>query len=353
MQGNEPVNEPWYCTREDVKSSLDVKLTARSDVQVDAAIESASRTIDKATHRKFFPSKGTRYLDWPAKPGSYSWRLWLGQHELASTSAAVVTSGGNTLSSTDYWFRPDDGPPFTRLELDKDSAASFGQGSTEQRDIAIASDWFGYSADTQPAGALAEALDTSETSVDVTDSSVVGVGDLITVDSERMIVTGKQMLTSGQSLQADIDAQAKTVTVAVTTGTGFHVGEVLLLDSERMLVVDIAGNNLTVKRAWDGTVLAAHTGSTIYAARTLTVERGSVGTTTAAHDTAAAVTRNRPPAPITALCRALSVDQVLQELGGYSRTVGSGDNEREASGRALAQAWKRADSYRRQRQGAI
>jgi hypothetical protein len=122
-----------------------------------------------------------------------------------------------------------------------------------------------------------------------------------------------------------VSALASDVTIAVTTGTSYTVGEILLLDSERMLIVDIAGNNLTVKRAWDGTVLAAHTGSTIYAPRRLTVTRGAVGTTAATHSNGAAITRHVVPGLIKELCVAEALNTLLQETGGYSRVIGTGN----------------------------
>jgi hypothetical protein len=136
-----------------------------------------------------------------------------------------------------------------------------------------------------------------------------------------------------------VSALASDVTIAVTTGTSYAVGEILLLDSERMLIVDIAGNNLTVKRAWDGTVLAAHTGSTIYAPRRLTVTRGAVGTTAATHSNGAAITRHVVPGLIKELCVAEALNTLLQEGGGYSRVFGPGagiirgDGQRHSPGR--------------------
>jgi hypothetical protein len=108
------------------------------------------------------------------------------------------------------------------------------------------------------------------------------------------------------------------------------------LDSERMLIVDIAGNNLTVKRAWDGTVLAAHTGSSIYAPRTLTVTRGALGTTAAIHTTAAAITCHVVPGLVRELCIAEATNLLLQGASGYARTIGAGDYTKESSGTGLA-----------------
>lgn len=254
---------PVYCTRQDVKRALDVHETARSNGQVDRAVEAASRTIEGVLHRRFYPQLDTRFFDWPNPQRARPWRLWLDQHELISVT--TLTAGGVTIAPSDFFLEPNGtGPPFTRLEIDLDSPAAFNSGGSHQRAIGVTG-VYGYTVDEAPVGVLAEPLDASETGVDVTDSAQIGVGDLIKVDGERMLVTGRSMLTTGQTLQTPLTASNANVTVAVTTGSAYSVDEVILLDSERMLIVDIAGNQLTVKRAWDGSVLAAHTGSTIFA----------------------------------------------------------------------------------------
>jgi hypothetical protein len=336
----------WYTTREDVKSALDFKETARNDAQVDRAIEAASRSVEGLLHRRFYPEIATRYFDWPNQQYARSWRLWLGSNELISVTSVV--SGGSTLSGSGYFLRASDDlpePPYDSLELLLSSNTTFGGGSTHQKDIAITG-LYGYRDDSVPAGALAEALDSSETGVDVTDSSLIGVGHLIKVESERMTVTGKTMLDTGVNIDAgdSLTASAADVSITMSTSTSAPVaGEVILIGSERMLVVDVAGLVLTVKRAWDGSVLATHAAnSDIYAPRTLTVVRGALGTTAAAHNTALAITRADYPGPVVSLCVAESVVQLLNESSGYARTAGSGDNAREAAGRALAEARKMA-----------
>jgi len=336
----------WYTTREDVKSALDFKETARNDAQVDRAIERASRTIEGLLHRRFYPEISTRYFDWPNHQYARPWRLWLGSNELISVTSVVT--GGTTLSTSDYFLRRADDlpePPYDSLELLLSTSATFGGGSTHQKDIAVAG-LFGYRDDPVPAGALAEALDSSETGVDVTNSALIGVGHLIKVESERMTVTGKTMIDTAVNIDAgdSLTASAADVSITMSTATAAPVaGEVILIGSERMLVIDVAGLVLTVKRAWDGSVLATHAGSAdIYAPRTLTVVRGALGTTAAAHDTATAITRQDYPGPVVSLCVAESVVQLMNESSGYARTAGSGDNAREAAGRALFEVRKMA-----------
>lgn len=333
------VSRPTYCTREDVTASLDVKTTARMNAEVDRAIESASDTIDGGTsriagclHRRFYPELRTMTFDWPDESRSRSWRLWLNQHELISVTS--ISSGGVALTAGQYFLRPDDGPPRTHVEIDLADDGAFEGGDTHQRAISITG-WYGHSDVTASAGALAEQLDASETAVDVTNSAAVGVGDLLQVDTERMLVTEKALLDTGQNLSGQVGASTADTTIAVASGAAFSVGEVILLDAERMLIVDIAGNTLIVKRAWDGSVLAAHNGSDIYAPRTLTVVRGSVGSTAATHESAAAVRRQVYPPLVRELARAEAINTVLQGLSGYARTIGSGESERAAPGAGL------------------
>jgi hypothetical protein len=155
----------------------------------------------------------------------------------------------------------------------------------------------------------------------------VGVGSILRVDSERMIVTDRQQLTTGQVLGAPgLTAQANSVAVPVANGALFARDEVILIDAEKLLITDIAGNNLVVRRGWDGTVLAAHTaGATIYAPRTLTVTRGVLGTTADTHANASPVYRWEPPGPVRQLVIAEAINSLTTEASGYSRALRSGE----------------------------
>lgn len=320
--------EPVYATREDVMRALDSKLTARNAAQIDRALQSASRDVDALCHRRFYPEQDTRSWDWPDSQQGTSWRLWLDDSELISVT--TLTSGGTTIAASDYFLEPNrSGPPYNRVEIDLGSSAAFGGGSTHQRDITITGLW-GYKNDETTAGALAaEVSSTSATTVSVNGAAAatLGVGSVIRVDSERMLVTGRAMADTTQNLGTDIDQQLKTVTIPVASGAAFTTDEVILIDGERMLIVDIAGNNLIVKRAWDGSANAAHTsGADIYALRSLTVERGALGTTAATHSNGAAVTRWDPPAPVRLLTIAEAINTVTMEQAGYSKVLRTGES---------------------------
>lgn len=319
-----------YATREDVKSALDIKMTARNDAQVDRALEAASRSVEGFLHRSFAPTLATRYFNWPNLQRARSWRLWLLNDDLISVTS--LAAGGITIPEADFFLEPvNEGPPYDSIEIDMDSSSAWSTDGTHQRSIVVTGLW-GDSDNNTLVGTLAEALDASETAVGVDGATAaqIGVGSLLKADSERMLVTERSTLTTGQTLQSAIDALDNDVTVQVTDGTDFAVGEIILLDSERMKIVDIAGNNLTVIRAWDGSVLTSHTGSTVYAYRTLTVTRGVLGTQSAAHDSGAGVYRWDVPGPVRELTLAEAVNNLLQATAGYARTAGSGDNEREA-----------------------
>lgn len=334
----------WYCTREAVKSATDSAETARNNAQLDRLIDASSRSIEQQMmHRKFYPTVATRRFAYPTEYTNPNrrWRVWLDEHELISVTS--ITSFDTVIPSTDYFLEPvNDGPPYTHVEIDLDSTSYFGHGTTHQRELVIVGT-FGACEDTAPAGALAAAIATTTApTCNVTDSALIGVGSLIKVDSERMIVTGRSMLTSGQTLQTALTASLANQTVVVTTGSAFFVGETILLDAERMLIEEIAGNNLIVRRAWDGSTLAAHTAPTIYVPRTLTVERGALGTTAATHASAAAVTVHTVPALINQLCIAEVITALQQESFAYGRVVGSGDGQREAEALGLEDLRERA-----------
>lgn len=326
----------WYCTREDVTRTLDVKTTARSFGQVDQAIEAASRSIESLCHRKFYPLYATKYFDWPNYQYADVFRLWLDGQELISLTSLSIDSEILADDEDLYFLEPaDEGPPYDSVELNTGTSAVFSSGSTHQRAIAVTG-LFGYTNNESQPATLSENLDSTETAVDVSVGSI-GVGSIIRIDSERMIVTGKRFIDTTVNLATPMTASNSNDTVAVADGTLFAIDEVLTLDSERMLIVDIVGNNLIVKRAWDGSTLATHTGSDIYAQRTLDVQRGALGTTAATHASASTVYKYEVPAGIRTLCIAEAISTIQQEQAGYARTIGSGEGQAEASGKGLKQ----------------
>lgn len=309
----------WYITREQLKTALGISSSGHIDAQLDRAIEAASRAVEGYLHRRFYPEVATRYFDWPNTQYARTWRLWLDENEVISLTS--LTSGGEALSASDYFLEPvNSGPPFESIEVDLDSQSSFGQGNTgtHQRKIA-ATGTFGYQETWSPAGNLAEALDASETGVQVTDSSALGTGSLLKVESEYMLVTGFNQLSTGDANTTALTASVADDVVNVTSGAAFFAGEVITLGSEQMLIESITGNSLIVKRAFNATTLATHAmTTTIYAPRDLVVTRGALGTTAATHNTALSVSVFVFPGGVNALTAMYAIRQYMGESSGYS-----------------------------------
>lgn len=303
---------PVYATRRRVQRALDIAATAREAWQIDDALQSASRSIDGQCHRVFYPWTGTRTYDWPNEQTAASWRLWLDDHELLSVTS--LSSGGAAITS--FLLRPDWGPPFTYLELDRSTVGGFTTGPSPQRSISITGLW-GYDLNEAAAGALVGGLSSSATSVAVSDASRTGAGSLIRVGTERMVCTDAAMSTTGLTLVSGGTTASNADVVLTLSGPGIVTDEVLGIDGERMLAVDVVGSTVTVRRGWDGSVLATHSPvAPVNALRTLVVERGALGTTAASHNNADPVVRQVFPGPVVNYAVALAlVDMGLEQRG--------------------------------------
>jgi hypothetical protein len=327
-------------TRERVTDALDIDHTAYRGPQVDQALDAASREIELGLHwAHFHPVIATRLFDWSNLQHAEPWRLWLDDQPLVSVTS--MTSGGVTVDPADLVLEPvNAGPPYTRVEMDLAGSSSFDSGSTRQQSVAITGLW-GHRVTELAAGALAAALvDTTGTTVDLTRGDVAGIGSLLRVDTERMAVTGRTWLDTTANLNGDLTA-ADNATLLVPSAGTYWPGERLMLGAEEMRVRAQTAAGVVVQRATGGTVLAAHTGAVdIYAQRRYTVTRGAEGTTAATHLLAAAAVVWQAPAPVEALCVALAMNQVEQELGAYRREVTAPGGA--APGGSLGDLWMRA-----------
>lgn len=281
------VNQPCYCTREMVRRALDVKQASYTNEQVDRAICSAADAVEDTTGRRFYTQYKTNKWDWPNFQYAYPWRVWLDKNELAAPATSIVSGTflqvPVTIPISAVIFQPvNEGPPFTSIQLRRDLNYSFGNNTTPQLDIAITGP-FGYWMQTRAAGSAASAIGLNDLTIQVSDGVSIGVGDVAMIDSESMIVTDSDFIDTGISYSG-LSTQSKAdKIVGVVDGTKFTKGEVLQVDTEWLLIENIIGNNLVVNRGWDASVLAAHTGGTIWARRVLSVIRGALGTTAAAH----------------------------------------------------------------------
>lgn len=326
------VTRPCYATREAVAEATSVTATARLYREIDRAVVAAADEVDRLCHRTFTPVFGTRQFDWPTRRRSTPWRLWLDDQQLITLTAAAV--GGQPLDVADLVLYPASGPPYSHVEVNLSSSASWIGGGTWQQTVTLTG-WWGYRDDHTGAGNLAAAAPTDATEIAVSDPVAVGVGDLIRVDDERMLVVDRRVTTTGQTLGAALAAQAGSKLVQVDNPALFTPGETIYVDGERMRVDDITSSGLVVERARDGTIAAHSVGAEVQSARTLLVARGWAGTTPAAHTSGAAVSRHVPPPLAARYTQAAAEVTVAQQQAAWARTVGSGESERQASGAGL------------------
>lgn len=342
-----------YASEEDVKDALDILETARAGSQIRRVLRSATDSVEGLLKRRFYPEIRTQTFPWydPLGATDLPWTLWLDEHELISVTSVTTGEDAQAITAGQYLLKPDDGPPYTRIELDSEGSAEFVTRAAYQDSVTIAGS-YGYWAEYEPGGALVGSVNASVTALDVSDGSRVGVGDLLRIGTEHIVVTGRSFKNSTETLTADVTS-ASTASISVTDGTAFHSGELLLVGSERMLIVDIAGNNLIVKRGWDGSALEAHANlDAVYVSRTLSVVRGALGTTAASHTDADSISRFFVPALIQDLTIAEAMAQLLQERTAYARTIGKGDQESEVRGVGLADLRDRAVSMYGRKKGA-
>ena len=312
-----------YCTRQQVQDALAQADTFRTNTRIDAAIRAGARQVHAVTHRRFYPTTCTRYPEVKDNTGPV---LWLDADYKEMISVASFTVDDEELTEgTDFFLRPDDGPPYTSLKLIDQSSAAF---STLDRGMVLTGEQ-GASGATRPAGSLDGAISSSQTTVTCSDSTLIGVGDLLTVGSERLNVVGQGYgAVSGCTVSGSVAASVGARTVTVSDGTLLHGGERIAVGSERMFVESIAGNVLTVRRSELGSQLAAHADTDqVLAERVLTVERGVTGSTAASHSDDATILANNPPALVKEAALAYSLVNLEQSKAAYGRVSGSGDSQ--------------------------
>lgn len=203
-------------TRAAVKLALGIAaaVTANDD-EIDRAIRDATQSIrDAIGGRRIIPQIATRYYS--ARSGGA-----LLVDPFVSITSIKTDDDGNrvyetTWATTDYDLEPanavSDGMPYTSFATTPDGAYSF---PSYARGVQIIGQW-GFPETTELSGSLLnEAVDLTETAIDV------------------------------------------------DTGTHFQAGQIIKVDSEWMHVDSISSNTLTVVRAFNGSTAATHTDDTI------------------------------------------------------------------------------------------
>lgn len=326
-----------YATRADIMTATDIKLTQDNVRHIDSALEAAAEDVDGLCNRRFWNAVETGVWDWPNFQRAYPWRIWLDAFEVADKDgsgplgiAPVITTGVQSSSpqviplASVFWQPRNYGPPWNAIEINRSTSYSFGLSNTPQEDVSVQA-VRGYWTRTKPGGTLSAAVSsTTATTVTVSDSSVVGVGDVLIAGTEQMLVQDAAMADTGQAQTGtgcSTSSPADNV-LAVADGTQIHPGEYLQLDAEWMLAESVTGNNVTVVRAVLGTQIADHTAAEVYAMRSLTVERGFGGTTAATHLQNASVLVSLVPGEVRELAIAEALNYVFQKTSAYARTIG-------------------------------
>lgn len=312
----------WYTTREAVALTLEGADTYKSASLIDRKIEAASRAAETLLHRRFYPALTTLKYDWPNYQHVAPWQLWFDDNGIISIGS--MSAGGTTIAAPDRLLRRGDGltePPYSYMEIDQSSSAALSSGDTWQEAINILALTGWNDTDTSvPHAVLSGGINTSVLTAVFNPSSgpysELGVGSLCLIGTERVQVIGRAFSTvAGNTLGANLNDHQSDTAVSVTDGTDFAEGEIILIDSERMRVNDIAGNTLIVDRAFDGTVLDAHTsGATVYARRTFTFRRGVLGSTAASHSDGASVYVHAYPEPLPEYVNALTCQMMNVDL---------------------------------------
>lgn len=206
-----------YTTVAALKSRIAIPDTI-DDLAIAAAVATVSREIDRYCGRRFYVETATRYFD--ALDGGCLRVDDLLSVTSIKTDSTLDRTYATTWAATDYELDPPNAlsesppEPYTRILVKPLGTNSFRTG--DRRGNQVVGIWGYYDVRETVSSLLNEALDTSETGVDVVD------------------------------------------------GTLYDVGQTLLIDSEQMEVTAIASNTLTVGRAVNGTTAAAHSnGATI------------------------------------------------------------------------------------------
>ena len=354
----------WYVSREQFKIAANLNGSAY-DGSIERVLEASSRDIDRWTRRHFIPKTQTRLFPWPQRRAGLATVLWLDQDLLSVSTLQTKAQNASptTISSSDYFLEPANPEPdgntrYNRIEIDLSSTAAFEAGDTPQRSISVAGSW-GWGNTTKGAGTVDDSggISSSDTTLIVSDASKVNVGDTLLIDSEQIFVSDRDFAARGSillNMGSNLAATNATVTVTLDGSHGIVAGEIIRLDSEQMYVVSVSTNDLTVIRAWDGSVLASHNDDVaIHVNRTLTIERGINGTTAASHSDSAAITKYVPETDISRWCFAEAIATYHQEHAAWGRSVGTGEAATELSGRELTQLRQSMVSYYRRAREAV
>ncbi len=184
-----------YCDLSKLKRRLaNMTSSYANDTEFLELLNATSRQIDRYCQRHFYVKKETKYFDGGTE-------LWIPDLLSITTSGLKTDEDGNatfenTLATTDYilygWGKDDTLNRFPKIRIVPNPNGNYSSfASGVKKGVEIAGNW-GYAESATPYNTdttTAEALDASETGVDVTLSANLSVGMTILVESEQMYIS--------------------------------------------------------------------------------------------------------------------------------------------------------------------
>ena len=177
-----------------MKSDLSISGTTLDDALLRAR-DAASRDFDRRTGRHFYSEVGTYYFT-PNRSGLCTLRLRNPSDVISITTLKVDEDGDGTYEKTltansDYWLLPNNPnqyEPYRAIELNPQGTnlSAWPRGPRRVQLVGKV----GFSDETElTTVTAAEAIDASETAIDLSASGDIEVGETIVIDSEQMYVT--------------------------------------------------------------------------------------------------------------------------------------------------------------------
>ena len=205
------------------------------DAVVERLLKAASRYLDDATGRFFYPYIQTRYFSLPEEEADG--RTIIMDEDLLEV-ITLVNGDGTTIPSTEYTLRPRNNTPYLYLRLIDNSTyvwTADSAGSTVDV-IAVTGIWGFHNRYTKAwmLGSTAnEAMDATEMGYDVTSGTLFLIGDLIRFDNELGYV-------SGVSSNTLTNTRGENGSTAATHLTGINVNIWQFMDEVKTATLETA-----------------------------------------------------------------------------------------------------------------
>lgn len=187
-----PLYQPLLCTVNYLRQHRSLAISETGDdALLLSFVQEASNEVMEAMKRVPHPYVDTRSYDYG---GGFMPDIWTINFDEDLLELTTLTNGdSNTISGSNYALRGANSFPKWRVQLKSGGAVSFTYPTTGVEEaVSVAGIW-GYVPHYPIAWKVltttAEALDDSETGVDLTGSSLIEVGHYLKVDSEQMLVT--------------------------------------------------------------------------------------------------------------------------------------------------------------------